>query len=111
VTVARDNVRLNGVAAQVRTIVATGLDHRLITAAAPYDLIVANILAGPLIALAPAIARHLAPGGSVILSGLLDEQKRRVAAMYRAVGLTLSRAISREGWATLVLERRRLSRS
>jgi ribosomal protein L11 methyltransferase len=111
VAVARDNVRLNGVAAQVRTIVAAGLDHRLIAAAAPYDLIVANILAGPLVALAPAIARHLAPGGSVILSGLLDEQKRRVAAMYRAVGLTLSRAISREGWATLVLERRRLSRS
>jgi ribosomal protein L11 methyltransferase len=111
VTVARDNVRLNGVAAQVRTIVAAGLDHRLIVAAAPYDLIVANILAGPLVALAPAIARHLAPGGSVILSGLLDEQKRRVAAMYRAVELTVSRAISREGWATLVLERRRLSRS
>jgi ribosomal protein L11 methyltransferase len=107
VKVAHDNVRLNGATARVRTIVATGLNHRLIATGAPYDLIVANILAGPLVALAPAIARHLAPGGVVILSGLLAEQKRRVAAMYRAVGLTLSRTLLRDGWATLVLEKKR----
>jgi ribosomal protein L11 methyltransferase len=107
VAVARDNVRLNGVAARVRTIVATGLGHRLIAAGAPYDLVVANILAGPLVQMAPAIARHLKSGGSVILSGLLNEQRRRVAAMYRTQGLTLSRAIVIGEWTTLVLKRKR----
>lgn len=107
VAVARANVRLNGVAEHVRTIVATGLGHRLIAAGAPYDLIVANILAGPLVQLAPAIARHVAPGGHVILSGLLNEQARRVAAMYRTQGLTLSRAIVIGEWTTLVLVRKR----
>ena len=105
VAVARENVRLNGEAHRVRTIVATGLGHRLIDAGAPYDLIVANILAGPLVQLAPAIARHVAPGGHVILSGLLNEQARRVAAMYRTQGLTFSRAIVIGEWTTLVLER------
>jgi len=110
VAVARQNVRLNGAQAYVRTIVAKGLGHRLIAAGAPYDLIVANILAGPLVQLAPAIARHLKPGGSVILSGLLDEQARRVAAAYRAVRLTMARTISRDGWATLVVEKKRYAR-
>jgi ribosomal protein L11 methyltransferase len=104
VKVARENVRLNGAAAFVRTIVATGLNHGAISARAPYDLIVANILAGPLVALAPAIARNLAPGGVVILSGLLVEQQRRVAAMYRGQGLMASRAIILGEWATLVLQ-------
>jgi ribosomal protein L11 methyltransferase len=107
VKVAHDNVRLNGAAARVRTIVATGLGHRLIDAGAPYDLIVANILAGPLVQMAPAIARHLKSGGSVILSGLLNEQRRRVAAMYRTQGLTFSRAIAIGEWTTLVLTRKR----
>jgi ribosomal protein L11 methyltransferase len=107
VKVAHDNVRLNGAARFVRTIVANGLGHRLIRAGAPYDLIVANILAGPLVQLAPAIARHLKPGGSVILSGLLNEQRRRVAAMYRTQGLTFARAIVIGEWTTLVLERKR----
>jgi ribosomal protein L11 methyltransferase len=104
VKVARENVRLNGVARFVRTIVATGLNHGAITARAPYDLIVANILAGPLVALAPAIARSLAPGGTVILSGLLVEQRRRVGAMYRGQGLMASRAIILGEWVTLMLE-------
>jgi ribosomal protein L11 methyltransferase len=102
--VARENVRLNGVAHFVRTLVASGLNHRMIEARAPYDLIVANILAGPLVALAPAIARNLAPGGNVILSGLLTEQRRRVAGMYRDVGLMFSRTLTLGEWATLVLE-------
>lgn len=110
VKVAHENVRLNGTARHVRTIVATGLGHRLIAAGAPYDLIVANILAGPLVQLAPAIARHLKPGGRVILSGLLNEQRRRVAAMYRTQRLTFSRAIVIGEWTTLVLERKRRGR-
>ena len=79
------------------------MNHGAIAARAPYDLIVANILAGPLVAMAPAITRNLAPGGSVILSGLLVEQRRRVGAMYRGQGLMVSAAIIREEWATLVL--------
>jgi ribosomal protein L11 methyltransferase len=105
VAVARENVRLNGVAREVRTLVATGLNHTAIEARAPYDLIVANILAGPLVALAPAIRRHLAPGGVVILSGLLREQQRRVAAAYRAQGLRFVRAIPLGEWVTLVVRR------
>ncbi|HEY5080877.1 MAG TPA: 50S ribosomal protein L11 methyltransferase [Bauldia sp.] len=102
--VARANVRLNGVSHFVRTLVATGLNHLTIGARAPYDLIVANILAGPLVHLAPAIAHNLAPSGNVILSGLLTEQQRRVAAMYRDVGLMFSRSLILGEWATLVLQ-------
>ena len=103
VQVARENVRLNGVAMRVRLVTAAGLNHPVIAAGAPYDLIVANILAGPLVALAPAIRRALAPGGAVVLSGLTLEQERRVAAAYRNVGLVRDRAIRRGEWATLVL--------
>jgi ribosomal protein L11 methyltransferase len=101
--VAHDNVRLNHVAALVHTLTATGLSHATIEAHAPYDLIVANILAAPLVALAPAIRRSLAPGGTVILSGLLIEQERRVANMYRSVGLTREAALHRGEWSTLTL--------
>jgi ribosomal protein L11 methyltransferase len=101
--VARDNVRLNHVAALVRTLTATGLNHAAIEAHTPYDLIVANILASPLVAMAPAIRRSLAPGGSVILSGLLVEQERRVASMYRAAGIVREASIHRDEWATLIL--------
>lgn len=102
VAVARDNVRLNGVAARVRTIVANGLDSRLIGTRAPFDLIVANILAGPLVRLAPAIRRAAASGGALILSGLLTNQERRVAAIYRAQGFTRPRRITLGEWVTLI---------
>jgi ribosomal protein L11 methyltransferase len=105
VAVARQNVRLNGVAGLVQTVVAAGLHHAAIAAAAPYDLVVANILAGPLVALAPAIKRATANGGTVILSGLTLDQERRVAAAYRSVGLTRVGAIHLGEWATLILKR------
>jgi ribosomal protein L11 methyltransferase len=105
VAVARANVRLNGVAALVRTVVADGLGNRVIQRQAPYDLIVANILAGPLVALAPAIRRSLAPGGMAIVSGLLTTQARRVAAIYRGQGMRRVGAIVLGEWATLVLRR------
>jgi ribosomal protein L11 methyltransferase len=103
--VARENVRLNGVAKLVRALTAAGLSHASIESAAPYDLIVANILAGPLVMLAPAIRRHLAPGGAVILSGLLVEQARRVAAAYRSVGLMREASLVIGEWATLTFRR------
>ncbi len=104
-TVAEENVRLNGVAAFVRTLTAVGVNGRAFTQAAPYDLVVANILAGPLAALAPAIRRVTAPGGTVILSGLLPGQRTRIVATYRATGLTLVRSMIVDGWLTLVLKR------
>jgi ribosomal protein L11 methyltransferase len=105
VAVARENARLNGVGGRVATVVADGLNARAIRARAPYDLIVANILAGPLVALAPAIRRNLAPGGTVILSGLLATQQRRVAAIYRGQGLRREGSILLGEWATLVHRR------
>jgi ribosomal protein L11 methyltransferase len=105
VKVARENVRLNGCARLVTTVTATGVNHPAIATRAPFDLIVANILAGPLVALAPAIRRCLAPGGVVILSGILVSQQRRVAAAYRGQQLRFVRAIMLGEWATLVFRR------
>lgn len=104
VTVARENARLNGVAARVTAIAAGTLAGNEVEAYSPYDLIVANILAGPLVSLAPAIERHTAPGGTVILSGLLPEQRTRIVAAYRGTGLRLRRSEILDGWLTLAFE-------
>ncbi|MEX0343965.1 MAG: 50S ribosomal protein L11 methyltransferase [Rhizobiaceae bacterium] len=80
--VAESNVRSNGVHASVSTITANGFGSRQVAQKAPFDLIIANILAGPLKRLAPAMARHLKPGGTVILSGILAHQRRAVLAAY-----------------------------
>ena len=103
--VARENIHANGVAAYVRAVTAANLDKHVFRASAPYDLIVANILAGPLIALAPAICRNLAPGGSLILSGLLPSQRARIVASYRGQGLALERSSVLNDWLTLVFTR------
>src|SRR5262245_47336287 len=80
VRVARTNVELNGVAARVRTELADGYGHPLVHRRRPYDLILANILADPLIDLAPALRAHLAPDGRAVLSGILDRQVGAVRA-------------------------------
>ncbi len=100
--IAGENAQLNGVAAKVRAVAAAGFTHAAIRGGAPYDLIVANILAGPLVDLAPALRRHVAPGGSVILSGLLTNQQREVSATYRATGLRRAGGLVIDGWATLM---------
>lgn len=107
VEVARDNAAINRVAlghgaGEVLLAVADGMDSPMLTARAPFDLIVANILAGPLIALAPDFAAALAPGGTIILAGLLDTQAEAVAAAYAALGLSLAHRGSGE-WPVLVL--------
>ncbi|WP_417482258.1 50S ribosomal protein L11 methyltransferase [Maricaulis sp.] len=81
--------------------VAEGLDHPKL-AGREFELIFANILAGPLVELAPGIAAALAPGGRVILSGLLTEQAGWVSDAYRATGLNIQRRTPLEGWETLV---------
>lgn len=103
--IAAENVRLNGTARYVRTAVADGLRHPLVRQSAPFDLVVANILAGPLARLAGAIAASMSVGGVAVLSGLLPAQRRWIQAAYRAHGLVTRRAVVRDGWLVLVLER------
>ncbi len=101
VAVARANARLNHLHRWVRPVQSDGFAHPALSAGAPYDLIMANILARPLKRLAPSIAAHLAPGGHVVLSGLLVSQDSRVRAAYRAQGLALLRRRRLGEWLTL----------
>jgi len=103
VRIARENARLNQ--AQAQFVHAAGLDHRRVRAGAPYDLVFANILAPPLVALAQDIKNALRPGGFVILSGLLRTQERRVLAAYRSRGFRLQQRLRRDAWSALVLRR------
>jgi ribosomal protein L11 methyltransferase len=103
VRISNENARLNKSSA--RFVHASGLSHRLVSKAAPYDLVFANILAPPLVALSQDIRRALKPGGFAILSGLLRTQERRVLAAYLSKGFHLHRRLHRDAWATLVLRR------
>lgn len=105
VDVAEANVAINGLDGRVECLEAAGLDHDRIRAAGPYDLVFANILKGPLIELAPAIATHLATGGRAILSGLLSVQADSVTEAYLAAGLCLESRNDIGEWSTLVLQR------
>jgi ribosomal protein L11 methyltransferase len=105
VEVTRANVRANGEANLVHAVVSDGLASPALAARAPYDLILANILAEPLTRLAPEIAKSLTRGGTLVLSGLLRWQENLVLSFYRPHGLVL-RHIRRDGpWSALVLER------
>ena len=102
--VAAANVRLNGVADLVECVTATGFDHPAFDRE-PFGLVVANILAGPLIELAPQMLRHQKPGGSTVLSGILDRQEEAVRAAYAAAGFRHVATLHRDGWVTLHLKR------
>ncbi|HTN64173.1 MAG TPA: 50S ribosomal protein L11 methyltransferase [Devosia sp.] len=101
-----DNVAENAVAEWIVPVEATGVDHPIITQRAPYDLVVANILAGPLTALAPAMGRIAGPGATIILSGILDRQAPTVIAAYAEAGMVLTHQLQRKEWTTLMLEKR-----
>jgi ribosomal protein L11 methyltransferase len=108
VDVSRENAAINGVklghgTGELLLAVADGMDHPMIAARAPFDLLIANILAGPLIELAPAFSKSVAPGASVILAGLLDTQADAVIAAYEAEGMKLVERGEGE-WCVLVLE-------
>ena len=105
VDVARANVAVNGLLGRVDCLEAAGFAHPRLAAAAPYDLIFANILKGPLIELAPAMAGHAGQGGRIILSGLLVIQAEAVTAAYLAQGFLLETRDDIGEWATLVLRR------
>ena len=112
IEVARDNAKVNGVRlgrarGQCELAVAAGLDHPRLKARSPYDLVIANILAGPLIELAPSVAAAMAPGGRLLLAGLLDRQAEEVARAYRRHGLMLAARLDRGDWPTLVMRKRK----
>jgi len=103
VEVARDNAIANGTGPLVRAVVADGLANPILARAAPYDLLIANILAGPLTKLAPDIVKSLAPGAVLVLSGLLNNQEKLVTSFYRDLRYVGAR---RAGpWSALVFER------
>ncbi|MDQ3079532.1 MAG: 50S ribosomal protein L11 methyltransferase, partial [Pseudomonadota bacterium] len=102
-----DNARINGVKighgpGELLLAVADGMDHEVLTARAPFDLLIANILAGPLIDLAGSFAASLTPGATVVLAGLLDTQAEAVIAAYEAQGMTAIERGTGE-WRVLVL--------
>lgn len=106
VKVAIENFRLNGVAGRIAATRANGVRHMWFRQSKPFDLVIANILAGPLIRLAPELARMVRQGGTLVLSGLLIPQAPQVIAAYRASGFELNRHDRLTGWATLTLRRR-----
>jgi len=105
VEITRENARANGEGPRVAVFMTDGPTHPALLAAAPFDLILANILAGPLTRLAPAIARVLAPGGTLVLSGLLAWQENLVLGFYRPHGLVLRQTRRGGSWSALVLRK------
>jgi len=108
--VARENAAINGVRfghgpGELVLAIADGMDSPLLEARAPFDLLIANILAGPLIELAPAFNAALSNGGRILLAGLLDSQAQSVAAAYEAQGLSIADKGIGE-WPVLICERR-----
>lgn len=105
VEVAQANVDANGLTGRVLCVEAAGFDGAVLAAHAPYDLIFANILKGPLIGLAPEMAQAVIPGGQVILSGLLTEQADEIVAVYAECGFNLAEREDIVDWTALVLTR------
>jgi ribosomal protein L11 methyltransferase len=110
VAVAAENAKANGAAQRIAFACADGLAHPWLRHAAPFDLVVANILAGPLCRLAPAIAAAMTSGGALVLGGLLDAEASEVIAAYAANGFALIERRSMAGWTTLRLRRRGMRR-
>ncbi|MCK0533613.1 50S ribosomal protein L11 methyltransferase [Sphingobium agri] len=91
---------------QLALYVAAGVDHPAIATRAPYDLLIANILAGPLIELAPSLCALVEEGGTILLAGLLKEQADAVLSAYRAQGMRLAERMDNGDWPTLRLRKR-----
>ena len=104
VRVAAANARLNHVKALIETVTAPGFHHPIFGKRAPFDLIVANILARPLMRLAPQMADHIALGGSIVLSGILERQRDAVVSAYVGQNFRHVRTLHREGWVTIHLK-------
>lgn len=105
IRIAHENRKNNRAGRRLKLLVARSAGHAAIRAGAPYDMVLANILARPLVSLAPEIAKLVAPGGVVILSGLLTHQEPQVRAAYSGRGLTLKHRRRLNGWSTLTYAR------
>jgi len=103
VAIASENAKLNEVGDKVKTLVAAGFDHPDIAAAAPFDFVFANILAGPLAELAPDMAAHIAKTGRVMLAGLMAEQEPGVIKAYEAAGFRQINRLDHQTWPVLLL--------
>lgn len=111
VDISAENARDNGVPlgsrpGRLALVTAAGADHVAIIGRAPYDLVIANILAGPLIELAPSLCALVEDGGTILLAGLLNEQADAVIAAYRKQGVRLAERADRGDWPTLRLRKR-----
>jgi ribosomal protein L11 methyltransferase len=105
VRVARENAALNGLAQRIHVLRSQGFGAAGLRRRSPFDLILANILAGPLVRLAPGLARHLAPGGRAVLSGLLASQEAEVLAAQHRQGLVLDSRLRLGDWSVLLLRK------
>jgi ribosomal protein L11 methyltransferase len=103
---ARNGVRIGAGPGEVAIAIAAGMDDRRLRECGPYDLLIANILAGPLVGLAPDFADAVPPRGNLVLAGLLTAQDRTVRAAYRAVGFSLVERLVNGDWSILWLRRR-----
>ena len=111
--VVEDNCALNGVpmgagGGELTMVIAPGTDDALLQARAPYDLLIANILAGPLVELAPDFAVVTSPGGSLLLAGLLQTQEVEVRTAYRKQGFRLARRVTNGDWSILWMRKSRI---
>ncbi|MEL7480662.1 MAG: 50S ribosomal protein L11 methyltransferase, partial [Pseudomonadota bacterium] len=102
VAIARENAEKNAAAGAFKAITATGCRSSRVRQGAPYDLVFANILARPLVRLAPDIRKVTRPGGTIILSGLLTHQEPQVRRAYEGQGLCLIDRLHKDVWSTLV---------
>jgi ribosomal protein L11 methyltransferase len=107
IAVAEANARANGVGQRIAFACARGLAHPWLRHAAPFDLVVANILAAPLRALAAELRQALRRGGALVLSGLLNPEAAGLIAAYGAQGFALVEHRRMAGWSTLTLRKRR----
>lgn len=105
VDIARRNAALNDVEDLVEFAVADGFAHKLIEGGGPFEFVFANILAGPLVELAPAMAAHVKHGGRVMLAGLMAGQEEKVAAAYEAAGFRRLNRLDHKVWPVLLYVR------
>jgi ribosomal protein L11 methyltransferase len=113
--VVADNAALNGMAMgagahELTMVIADGMDDAILQARAPYDLLIANILAGPLVELSGPFAASVVPGGSILLSGLLTTQEDQVRRAYARVGMRLAARLTHGDWSILWLRKRAMTR-
>ncbi|MFZ2997352.1 50S ribosomal protein L11 methyltransferase [Sphingobium sp.] len=103
---AANSVPLGHGQGRLALVTAAGGNHPALIGRAPYDLLIANILAGPLIELAPSLCALVEDGGTILLAGLLKDQADAVLAAYRAQGMRLAERADRGDWPTLRLRKR-----